>query len=251
MSTPTFDTRLAATLALQVAEQIGKAILEERLQPGERIREVELATAFTVSRATIREALRILQQRGLVRIVPQRGATVTQLSLAELQNLFEIRSVLLGLASRRAARQFQAPQRARLQQGLAALRQAQGDPEAYIAASRQMVRLLVELSGNPQLGQIIQEYAERIGRYVRRGLSDPRRHKLSLQTWRELVEAVCARDEVAAETIHRRLADDNRDAAMALIVAQSEPSLQVAPAARKPRRARPVPAGPAATTRIL
>lgn len=217
-TTTTFDTRLAATLALQVAGQIGKAILEERLQPGERIREINLAKAFSVSRATIRESLRILEQRGLVRIVPQRGATVTLLSLAELQNLFEIRSVLLGLSSRMAARQFQPEHEARLRAALLELERCLGEADRYVAASAAMIELLLELSGNQQLEEIVLSYAERMGRYVRRGLSDPQRREQSLATWRELVGAIVARDEAAAETIHRRLADQNRVASMALLI---------------------------------
>lgn len=217
MPTTTFDTRLAATLALQVAEQIGKAILEERLHPGERIREVNLAKAFTVSRATVREALRILEQRGLVRIVPQRGANVTQLSLTELQNLFEIRSVLLGLSSRRAAIQFKPEQEPLLVDALAHLERSLSDADQYVAASAAMIGLLLDLSGNQQLKEAVSSYAERMGRYVRRGLSEPQRREQSLAAWRELVAAIVAKDETAAEAIHRRLAEDNRAASMALL----------------------------------
>ncbi|TAK40762.1 MAG: GntR family transcriptional regulator, partial [Betaproteobacteria bacterium] len=82
---------LTPTLPLQIAERIGGGIMDERFRPGERLKEVALAQTFGVSRATIREALRILENRGLVSIVPQRGAQVTKLSRKELEDLFEIR----------------------------------------------------------------------------------------------------------------------------------------------------------------
>ena len=88
---PAMDLPLAAalvpTLPLQIAERIGTSIVEERFAPGERLKEVELALAFGVSRATVREALRLLEKRGLVSILPQRGARVTELSKKELEEL--------------------------------------------------------------------------------------------------------------------------------------------------------------------
>src|SRR3954469_18051982 len=101
MSARFSPTALTPTLPLQVAERIGQGIIDEQFQPGERLKEVELALSFGVSRATIREALRILEKRGLVSILPQRGARVNDLSPKELEDLFEIRAALLGVASRR------------------------------------------------------------------------------------------------------------------------------------------------------
>lgn len=74
-----------------------------QFRAGGRLRETELAETFEVSRATIREALRLLEQHGLVRIFPQRGAHVTKLSATELNDLFELRASLLGTGSRLAA----------------------------------------------------------------------------------------------------------------------------------------------------
>lgn len=215
-----FDIKLTATLAIQVADQIGRAIVEEQLAPGERIREVNLAAAFGTSRATVREALRILEQRGLVRIAPQRGATVTLLSLSELQNLFEIRAALLGLASRRAARCFQPDQADVLRSALGELEQALADADAYVNASAAMIKAILGMSGNEQLSEIIAGFAQRIGRYVRRGLSELHRREQSLLRWRRLVDAIIAKDEAQAEEIHRQLAYENCIASMNLIASQ-------------------------------
>src|SRR5487761_2611963 len=107
-ASPFSPATLTPTLLLQIAERIGEAIVDEQFAPGERLKEVDLATAFGVSRTTVHEALRILENRGLVRILPERGAQVTQLSRVELENLFEIRAVLLGLAASHAARNGEA-----------------------------------------------------------------------------------------------------------------------------------------------
>src|SRR5487761_2155829 len=72
---PFTPATLTPTLPLQIAERIGEAVVDEQFAPGERLKEVDLATAFGVSRATVREALRILENRGLVRILPEREPT--------------------------------------------------------------------------------------------------------------------------------------------------------------------------------
>jgi DNA-binding GntR family transcriptional regulator len=205
---------LTPTLPLQIADRIGAAIVEERFPPGERLKEFDLASAFGVSRASVREALRILESRGLVRILPQRGAQVTLLSRAELENLFEIRAVLLGLAARQAARNYEPVSRNALQAALARLAEARGDANAYARASAEMVECVARLSKNEQLAELIAAFAQRIGRYTRLGLALQERRTRSLSNWRRLLQAVLVTDEETAENINRRLALENRDAAL-------------------------------------
>jgi DNA-binding GntR family transcriptional regulator len=219
---------LTPTLPLQIAERIGAAIVEEKFAPGERLKEVDLAAAFGVSRASIREALRLLEHRGLVRILPQRGAQVTLLSLSELENLFEIRAVLLGLASRHAARNFRAPSRAALDARLRALTAARTDLALYARASAAIVATIATLSDNEQLAEMLAGFAQRIGRYTLLGLATQARRDRSLANWKKAVQAIRGNDEEIAEHIHRRLALENRDAALE--------ALRLREAASKPSR---------------
>jgi DNA-binding GntR family transcriptional regulator len=205
---------LTPTLPLQIAERIGEAVIDEQFAPGERLKEVDLASAFGVSRTTVREALRILESRGLVRILPQRGAQVTQLSRRELENLFEIRAVLLGLAARDAARHHQASDQALLRTCLAELTAARGNAKDYARSSAELVDCVARLSRNDQLAEMIAEFAQRIGRYTRLGLASRERREQSLANWRKLMRVVAAGDEQSSEAISRRLALENRDAAL-------------------------------------
>lgn len=205
---------LTPTLPLQIAERIGTAIVEEKFAPGERLKEVDLAAAFGVSRSSIRESLRILENRGLVSILPQRGAQVTLLSLSELENLFEIRAVLLGLASRHAARHFQPSSRKLLESRLRALAEARTDRTTYARASAAIVATIAALSRNDQLAALLEGFAQRIRRYTLLGLASQSRRDRSLANWRKAVQAIRGNDEEIAEHIHRRLALENRDAAL-------------------------------------
>lgn len=77
-------------------------ILDGERVPGARLREVELASSYDVSRHTLRAALRQLAAEGLVRIEPQRGASVARLEVDALVDLFAFRTALEIEAAHRA-----------------------------------------------------------------------------------------------------------------------------------------------------
>jgi DNA-binding GntR family transcriptional regulator len=85
----------------QITDALEAEILDGSLKPGERLREAKLAEAFSVSRNSVREALRVLERKGLVRHVPHRGAEVIKLTDEDVDDLFRVRAVLerRGLAS--------------------------------------------------------------------------------------------------------------------------------------------------------
>lgn len=232
MSLPFAAQPLLQTLPLQIADHIGASIVDGRFPPGSRLREVELATLFEVSRATIREALRLLEQRGLVRIAPQRGAHVTQLSAQELDDLFEVRASLLATGSRLAAGRCTAADARQLRVQLEALRAAVADFETYVRTSHDTVMLLMRLSGNRVLADYITDFAQRVGRYVRLGLLAEPQRKRSVATWAKLIAAVAGGHGDLAAELHRKLALDNRGAALEAFrrqsVSQAEPALAAA-----------------------
>lgn len=86
----------------RIAARLRTRILNGDLSPGERIRQEAIAEEFGVSRLPIREALRILESGGLIRLVASTGAWVASMSPAELDENYRIRErlepLLLGLA---------------------------------------------------------------------------------------------------------------------------------------------------------
>lgn len=85
-----------------VLETLRQAILDNILPPGSRLRQEDLATAFRTSRIPVREALRALEYEGLARSEPHRGFTVTSLDEDEIEEIYELRSVLEAHAIRLA-----------------------------------------------------------------------------------------------------------------------------------------------------
>lgn len=210
-----FEPHLFQTLPLQIAEQLGQSITEGSFLPGARLRETELAAAFGVSRATVREALRLLEQRGLVTILPQRGAHVTRLSAQELNDLYEVRASLLTTGSGLAAKRCTPEHVVALRRYLEQLQAVIDDLSQYAALSGELVAYIMDMSGNVVLAEYVRDFALRIGRYIRMGLATPERRAASMASWRLIVEAIIAGQAEVAGAAHRRLALENRDAAMA------------------------------------
>jgi DNA-binding GntR family transcriptional regulator len=83
-----------------VYDELKRRIVELDFKPGQVLHEKDLAEAFSVSRTPIREALIRLESDGLVRVSRGRGAYVTEVSLQNLKESFEIRSHLAALVGR-------------------------------------------------------------------------------------------------------------------------------------------------------
>jgi DNA-binding GntR family transcriptional regulator len=97
------DEALVRNASVAATELIRNAIIEGRLEPGRRLKEEELARELGISRTPVREALLMLQAEGLVDAAPNRGATVRSHSAEDLDDLYKLRAVIEGYATRRAA----------------------------------------------------------------------------------------------------------------------------------------------------
>ncbi len=87
------------SLPVFVAERLMAEIEDLTFKPDERLSEEAIAQRFGVSRAPVREALRLLAQEELVIIEPRRGARVRAYTPHEVSEMFEMRAVLYGLAA--------------------------------------------------------------------------------------------------------------------------------------------------------
>jgi DNA-binding GntR family transcriptional regulator len=90
------------TLVSQIAQFLEKDILDGALLSGKQLVETELCERFKNSRSSIREALRILENKGLVTNIPWKGAFVKEVTRRDFENHFPIRAVLHGLGAKLA-----------------------------------------------------------------------------------------------------------------------------------------------------
>ena len=95
--------QLVQNASVAATELIRHAILDGRLEPGSRLKEEELARELGISRTPVREALLMLQAEGLVVTAPNRGAVVRTHDADDLRDLYQLRALLEGYATRLAA----------------------------------------------------------------------------------------------------------------------------------------------------
>jgi len=142
-----------STLRERALEALRSAITSGQLRPGDHLGEVDLATNLGVSRGTVREALRHLQQEGLVSAGNRGMLRVNAISAKEIRELFRVRAALEGLA---VAEIIESPRRdaavRSLRQALDRLRDDGGDDfAAGLEADLGFHLLLCQLSENSML----------------------------------------------------------------------------------------------------
>lgn len=94
------DTIKPVLIIDQLIEKLREEISNGTLKGGAPLREVELQNRFGISRTPLREAFRELERLGFVEIRPRQGTYVKEISLKETVDIYEVRSVLEGLAAR-------------------------------------------------------------------------------------------------------------------------------------------------------
>lgn len=219
------DAPLTQSLPEQIANQLSARIVSGAYAPGQRIMEQAVAAEFEVSRGPVREALRLLEKEGLVIILARRGAQVTNPTIEEVNEIFDIRAMLNGLRDRLIA---ESPQREALlpliEEDIRRLVQAAelpGNGDEYIETVTRLNRLLTQAAGNRRLQTILGSLAVQTVRYTRMGLSSADRRRQSVRHWQGLLQAIRDGDGDAAERIARQRVIDSRDAAVDLLRAQA------------------------------
>lgn len=209
---------ITQTLPEKIAAALAEQVIEGRYAPGERLVEARLTRDFKVSHGPVRDALRMLQNAGLVTIHPYRGAHVTELSVQEVKEIYQVRAALVGLRARWIAED---PAREALLAGIAAaigdlrtLAADAGRGTAYVAAARRVNRLLTESVSNRWLRSMLQALTLQTARYTRLALAAPERRRESARLWGALLAALEAGDADDAQAIASRISLATRDAAI-------------------------------------
>lgn len=134
----------------EVAQVLRERIYAGELLPGQSLRQVQLAEALQISRTPLREALRMLEQEGLLTTDPVRGVRVVQADSARLLEAYEVREVIDALAARLAAERAAARAGAVLRPLIAAQRKAlkPWSPGRYTQGNVEFHAAIIELAGN-------------------------------------------------------------------------------------------------------
>ncbi len=148
----------------RVIVRLREMILHGQLAPGQRVREVELASALGVSRTPVREALPILAQEGMLTQLDTRGFVVREFTPQEIMDAIDVRGVLEGLAARILAEQGAARRVMQalyecLREGddIFAKRQlVESDEERYGDMNKQFHAIIVQGSGSKVIADALE-----------------------------------------------------------------------------------------------
>lgn len=184
-----------------VFEALRDAIRTGVLKPGERLMEIQLAEQLGVSRTPVREAIRKLELEGFVIMMPRRGTYVANLSIKDINEVFEIRSSLDSLASGLAAERITPDELEQLQRLLVTIGEAikDGDMERIVKADMQFHDLLYQASRNSRLISIIWNLREQLTTFRARSMAYPGRLEATLLEHRRLVDTIAQGDVLGAQ----------------------------------------------------
>lgn len=209
---------LAQTLPEKIAAAVADRVVSGEHQAGERLIESILVKSFNVSHGPIRDALRILQNSGLVTIHPYRGAQVAQPSAREVKEIYQVRAALVGLRARWIAEDAGRHELiAQLQQPIARLAELARTPDKYdeyVEGALAVNNALTESLTNRWLRDMLRALTLQTRRYTRLALATAERRKDSARLWRQLLEAIKSGDGERAQSIASRISLATRDAAI-------------------------------------
>jgi len=150
-------------------EWIRDAIEAREIEMGAPLPENHLAREIGVSRTPIREALRSLEQDGYVKIIPQKGAFVSEISLEDLKEIYDIRKLLEPFAALSAVNRIPEEEIDEMERGWKVLKKAAMAGEVDLTRVSEMDLLLhmtiTKYATNKRIGAIISTYHAQIKRF--------------------------------------------------------------------------------------
>jgi DNA-binding GntR family transcriptional regulator len=188
----------------RVYEALQERIVKGELAPGVALPEQEISQLLGASRTPIREALQRLAREGLVELIPGRGAFVSEISVPDIIELFQLREALEPLSARLASR---ARNRAIIEPLRAELDDAHTmidrDPAEYYELSYRLDVAIVSLTQNARLGRSLAEIWSQVRRARLVASANPQRLHETVDEHRQILQAILSGDEQGAEEATR------------------------------------------------
>ena len=180
----------------ELAGRLREMIIDGRLEPGARLQERSLCEQFDVSRTPIREALKVLSAEGLIELTPNRGASVTELTLSDLAEAFPIMGALEALAGELACARMSAAQIKRvrkLHERMVGYYRAQRLKD-YFRANEAIHQAIADAAGNTTLSNMLDGLSGRVRRARFRANVTPERWAEAIEEHELMMEALEGRD---------------------------------------------------------
>ncbi len=196
------ERKQSISLADRVFEQLEGEILSGRYETGTVLTELALSQALGVSRTPVREAVRRLEQEGLL-VESGKGVRVVGVSKKDLEDIYEIRARIEGLAARRAAAYMQTAQLQKLQEvlDLQAFYTEKNDAAHIRNMDSAFHEAIYENCGSPVLRDMLSSLHRRVQRYRKESVTDAARAKCAAAEHRAILEAIASHDGALADRL--------------------------------------------------
>lgn len=190
-------------LTAQVYAQLRSEILMRQLPDGEPLTELGLAKRLNVSRTPVREALRQLESEGLVRANAGHGFEVRGISFSDINDIYEIRSLVEGEAAARAALSPDEDILKRVDEtlDLTEFYIERGDTDKLRELDSRFHRLVYELSGSRMLRHVLEDLHSYAALTRGQSLKTEGRAQHSLEEHRAVAKAIRDRSPEAARRL--------------------------------------------------
>ena len=208
--TKNLELNMDAYLPLRdvVFQTLRTAILKGDLKPGERLMELQLASKLGVSRTPIREAIRMLEQEGLARTSPRKGAEVAGMTEKDMEDVLQIRCVLEELAARLSCQNITDEEMRKLKIAMVAFEEKtrEGNVVELAKADVTFHDIIYRAADNPKLLVLLNNLREQMYRYRTEYMKDDRIHPVLIREHKEMVKALESRDqELVAREVRQHL----------------------------------------------
>jgi phosphonate utilization transcriptional regulator len=197
---PTIAQLRSHSLARAAQQEIERLILGGELGPGAKLTEAWLSERLGVSRGPIREAFRMLEEAGLVRLEKNRGVFVRDIPVDEAIEIYDLRAVMDELVGRSLAKRITNEQMKALR-GIVERMDAAArsdDADAYHLLNLQFHDTLVEYTGNRKLAEVYRKLVRELALFRRRNLTDGGQLPHSAAEHRQILKAIGSGDPEAA-----------------------------------------------------
>lgn len=189
-----------------VYEKLKKRIIHHSLRPGEPLDESALTKELKISKTPIREAFQQLEVEGFIENIPGRGRFVSQISVQDIKELFEIREILECEVIKRVAVKVDLNEVEAVRRKFESTEKKGGkNPRDHFKEGDQIHSLIFEASQNGRLIEIykrLQEHVERMRLYFFNQVHQERSVK-SYEEHIEILDALAAHDPLRAENAIR------------------------------------------------
>jgi DNA-binding GntR family transcriptional regulator len=190
-------------LYLDVAERLRQQIFNRQLEPGSWIDEMKLSLEYGISRTPLREALKVLAVEGLVTMKLRRGAYVTEMSRADVAQVYHLLALMESDAAALVAERATAAQRMELARLHDRLEKQVRQRDAFFAANEQFHMALLAMAGNRWTSQIVTDLRKVMKLNRHHSLFKQGRLADSMEEHRALMGAIERRDAEAARRLMR------------------------------------------------